>query len=176
MQFYTDSSSETLPRFYFLQRCSFTRASHQSTLHRCPSFQDVVLHELIIRQPYIGSLFQLTEITVQDFPRRVQFPQENWNSSPQAVSLSPVNSGSLSFTRHECVVWLDLKGLFPYQDITGLSSAKSQGKVVVNVVLSYPQRSLFTLPIQQQVSPTELLLTFSKASFFPQSIAFQHDR
>ena len=42
------------------------------------------------------------------------------------------------------------KELFPQQDITGLSSAKSHGKVVVNVVLSYPQRSLFTLPIQQR--------------------------
>ena len=42
----------------------------------------------------------------------IQVPQERWNSSPQAVSLSPVNSGSLSFTGHERVVWLDLKSYF----------------------------------------------------------------
>ena len=33
-------------------------------------------------------------------------PQENWNSSPQAASLSPVDSGSLSLTEHERVARL----------------------------------------------------------------------
>ena len=51
-------------------------------------------------------------------------------------------------TRTRRLAWF--KELFPQQDITGLSSAKNQGKVVVNVVLPYPQRSLFTLPIQQR--------------------------
>ena len=40
----------------------------------------------------------VTSPAVQNFPRRIQssFPRKNWNPSPQAVSLSPVDSGSLS--------------------------------------------------------------------------------
>ena len=37
---------------------------------------------------------QYSSILPQESP--IQFPQESWNPSPQAVSLSPVDSGSLS--------------------------------------------------------------------------------
>ena len=89
---------ETLHRFSLSKNEVLHELIIKVTLHRCPSFQDAVLHELIIRKPYIGSLFQLTKITVQKFPQEspIQFPQESWNPSPQAVSLSPVDSGSLS--------------------------------------------------------------------------------
>ena len=39
-------------------------------------------------------------------------PQEGWNPSPQAASLSPVDSGSLSLAEHERVVRLYLKSYF----------------------------------------------------------------
>ena len=47
------------------------------------------------------SLPQYSSKFPQESP--IQFPQESWNPSPQAVSLSPVDSGSLSLAEHERV-------------------------------------------------------------------------
>ena len=52
----------------------------------------------------------------QNFPKRVQsnpVPQERWNSYPQAISLSPVDSGSLSPRRARTRRPALFKELFP---------------------------------------------------------------
>ena len=65
------------------------------------------------------------------------------------------------------------KELFPYQDITGLSSAKSHGKVVVNTVLSYPQQVIINNSAKY-LSPHRVLLPskITRVLFSPQNNPF----
>ena len=103
MQFYADSSSETLPRFYFFQDAvSHELAISNPTQVPSPT-PDVASHELIINKPYTGFLqFQDAVLhglvisnptQVPSFNlRKEQFktspgesnsvPQKSWNSSP----------------------------------------------------------------------------------------------
>ena len=100
-------------------------------------------------------------------------PQESWNSSPQAVSLPPVDSGAYprrARTRPPALV----KKLFPYQDITGLSSAKIHGNIVLDEVFLSPAKSINTSNTTR-VSPASNYQQLSKVSLSPQSIAPQQD-
>ena len=91
MQSYTDSLSVNPTHVSFLQRCSFTRTHHQSTLHRCPSFQDAVLHELIISQPYTGVLLSKMQLyTSSTSGNPTQVPSFNLQKLHlQMASISP---------------------------------------------------------------------------------------
>ena len=118
------------------------------------------------------SLPQYSSNLPQESP--IQFPQESWNPSPQAVSLSPVDSGSLSRQSTNATPGF-IQRLFPYQDITGLSSAKSHRKIVLDEVFLSPAKSINTSNTTR-VSPASYYQRLSTVSLSPQSIASQQDR
>ena len=63
------------------------------------------------------------------------------------------------------------KELFPYQDITGLSSAKSHGKIVANAVFLSPARSI-NASNTTKISPANYYQQLSKASLSPTEYCF----
>ena len=67
-------------------------------------------------------------------------------------------------TRTRRLAWF--KELFPQQDITGLSSAKSHGKSVVDEVFS-PQRSPSTLSVQQSSYPQQVTINTQQSISIP---------
>ena len=106
MQFYTDSSSETLPRFYFFQDAVLHGLIIKVTPHRFPSqTPDVVLHGLVISKPYTGFLLSsrcgFTRTRHQSNPTQVPSPFQ-MQSYTDSLSVNPTQVSYLqrcSFTR-----------------------------------------------------------------------------
>ena len=105
------------------------------------------LSNLIVLSPKVSGKVPLKNITntAQNFPKRVQ------SSSPGRLAfispsskLIPSKFWKLILRRARTRLPALFKELFPYQDITGLSSAKSHGKSVVDRVFLSPTKSIHT--------------------------------
>ena len=114
----------------------------------------------------------ITSPAVQNFPRRVQSsPPGKLESISPSSKLIPSRFWKLIPRRARTRLPALFKELFPYQDITGLSSAKSHGKIVLGKVFLSPAESVKTSNITT-VSPASYQPQQS-TSLSPQSISPQ---
>ena len=109
--------------------------------------------------------------TSQNFPRRVQssFPRKSWNPSPQAESLSPVDSGSSSLAEYKCISPSIFRRLSP-QESNRVILSKLQRKDHPQRSSFYPQRSSSKSPIELiNETPSGVIVKISAKHLSPQS-------